>query len=101
MLICVGDFNEASIGIAVHCVPMELCTEVHVLHASAPTMSEYSLNSIAHVEQFGEPCKLANFPASHGAHETAPDVLALPGSHAVHLVVAGAVPTQPAGHARK
>ena len=61
---------------------------------------EYSPAAWSHAVHVGEPENCENFPASHGAQETAPVELARPGSHVLQSVDGGTVPIEPGGQAR-
>jgi hypothetical protein len=71
-----GDFNLSSMGIAVHFVPVELWSTLHVLQDCNPALSEYFPEGWSHEVHFGACLVAEYFPASHGAQETAPEVLA-------------------------
>ena len=76
MSMFVGGFNTSSMGIAVHFVPMELWSRLHVRHDFDPAPSEYSLASLLHCVHFDAFLVDEYFPASHRAQEIAPEVLA-------------------------
>jgi hypothetical protein len=95
-----GTGKVRSIGISVHLVPTETSLIAHVLQEIVSIILEYSPANWSHAVHSNEPTNCENFPASHGAQETAPNVLARPGSHFSQLVDGGRVPFEPAGHAR-
>ena len=87
-----GTGKSESKGARIHCVPVEISFASHTSHFVNPTVSEYSLFVLMHAVQFGELTTGAIFPASQAMQEMAPDVLALPASHGIHLDVGGISP---------